>query len=134
MTSIAVSPPALASDSSRRVALSTLGCKVNFFETEFIAEKMTGDAWRRVSPREHADLYIINTCTVTAEADRQARQQVRRAIRQNRDARVIVTGCYAEMNPEACAQIPGVDLVVETARNWIYRTCSMHCIRVTCLL
>ncbi len=117
MTSIAVSPPALASDSSRRVALSTLGCKVNIFETEFIAEKLTGDAWRRVSPRDHADLYIINTCTVTAEADRQARQQVRRAIRQNRDARVIVTGCYAEINPEACAQIPGVDLVVGNSQK-----------------
>ena len=70
-----------------------------------------------MSPRECADLYIINTCTVTAEADRQARQLVRRAIRQNSDARVVVTGCYAEMNPEACASIPGVDLVVGNSQK-----------------
>ncbi len=117
VTSIAVSLPALASGSSRRVALSTLGCKVNTFETEVIAQKLAGDSWSRVGPRECADLYIINTCTVTAEADRQARQLVRRAIRQNRDARVVVTGCYAEINPEACADIPGVDLVVGNSQK-----------------
>ncbi len=117
MASIAVSLPVPASGSSRRVALPTLGCKVNTFETEVIAQKLAANAWSRVGPRECADLYIINTCTVTAEADRQARQLVRRAIRQNRDARVVVTGCYAEMNPEACARIPGVDLVVGNSQK-----------------
>ncbi len=117
VASISVSLPVPASGSSRRVALPTLGCKVNAFETEVISQKLAGDAWSRVGPRECADLYIINTCTVTAEADRQARQLVRRAIRQNRDARVVVTGCYAEMNPEACARIPGVDLVVGNSQK-----------------
>ncbi len=117
VTLIMVSPPALACGSSRRVALCTLGCKVNTFETEVIAQKLAGDAWNRVGPGECADLYIINTCTVTAEADRQARQLARRAIRQNRDARVVVTGCYAQINPEACASIPGVDLVVGNSQK-----------------
>ncbi len=117
VTSIAVSLPVPASRSRRRVALATLGCKVNTFETEVIAQKLAADSWIRVSPRERADLYIINTCTVTAEADRQARQLVRRVIRQNRDARVVVTGCYAEMDSQACAAIPGVDLVVGNSRK-----------------
>ena len=114
---VTVSPPAPASGSRGRVAVCTLGCKVNTFESEVIAQKLVGNAWNRVGPRECADLYIINTCTVTAEADRQARQLARRAIRQNRDARVVVTGCYAQIDPAACARIPGVDLVVGNSRK-----------------
>ncbi len=97
---------------ARRVAVSTLGCKVNAFESELIAQHLGADNWNRVNARESADLYVINTCTVTREAERQARQEVRRAIRQNPEAMVVVTGCYAQMEPEACADIPGVDLVV----------------------
>ncbi len=103
--------------SPKRVAFSTLGCKVNTFETELIAEKLIADNYQRVDSTGQADLYVINSCTVTAEADRQARQIVRRAVRQNPDAWVVVTGCYAEMSPEVCSQIPGVDLVVGNSQK-----------------
>lgn len=103
---------------SRRVAVTTLGCKVNAFESELMMQNVvTAGGWNRVSAKETADLYVINTCTVTREADRQARQEVRRAIRRNPDAMVVVTGCYAQMEPEACANIPGVDLVIGNGRK-----------------
>ena len=70
-----------------------------------------------VDDKDAADLYIINTCTVTKEADRQARQEVRRAIRSNPEALVVVTGCYAQISPQACASIPGVDLVIGNDRK-----------------
>ena len=95
-----------------RVALTTLGCKVNAYESAIIAERLGADHWTRVGERECADLYVINSCTVTAEADRQTRQAVRRALRLNPAARVVVTGCYAQNDPQACADIPGVSLVV----------------------
>ncbi len=107
----------LETSTERRVAFPTLGCKVNVFESELLAEKIIAQRYRRVSPTEPADLYVINTCTVTAEADRQARQLVRRAVRQNPAARVVVTGCYAQMSPQTCADIPGVDLVVGNSQK-----------------
>ncbi len=121
MVSVSVSPPGKLSSQpvspARRVKFLTLGCKVNAFESELIAEKIVGDHYQRVYSGDQADLYVINTCTVTAEADRQARQLVRRAVRQNPDARVIVTGCYAQMDPDTCAAIPGVDLVVGNSQK-----------------
>ncbi len=99
------------------MAFSTLGCKVNVFESELLAEKIVGNQYRRVGCTDQADLHIINTCTVTAEADRQARQLVRRVVRQNPDAWVVVTGCYAQMAPQTCADIPGVDLVVGNSQK-----------------
>ncbi|NOZ11449.1 MAG: tRNA (N(6)-L-threonylcarbamoyladenosine(37)-C(2))-methylthiotransferase MtaB [Gammaproteobacteria bacterium] len=102
---------------SRRVAIETMGCKVNFFESEVIGESLRGNQWQVVDHQAGADMTIINTCTVTAEADRQARQLVRRAIRRNPGAWVVVTGCYAQMDPQACARIPGVDLVLGNDRK-----------------
>jgi len=101
----------------RRVGVATLGCKVNAFESEVICQSLRRQDWAVVDARERADVYVINTCTVTREADRQARQLVRRVIRQNPDAFVVVTGCYAQMEPETCADIPGVDLVLGNARK-----------------
>ncbi len=101
----------------KRFGVTTLGCKVNTFESEFIRHTLCADGWEAVGKQESADLYIINTCTVTGEADRQARQEVRRAIRRNPDALVVVTGCYAQLNPQACAHIPGVDLVLGNDRK-----------------
>lgn len=101
----------------KRVGVSTLGCKVNTFESQVITQKLTQTNWSVVDEKETADLYIINTCTVTKEADRQARQAVRRAVRRNPDAVVVVTGCYAQIAPQACASIPGVDLVVGNDRK-----------------
>ena len=121
MMSIQVNPPETvqpaASGPHPRFAVSTLGCKVNSFESELIAQKLVAGNYQRVRENDAADLYIVNTCTVTAEADRQARQTVRRAIRRNPDSRIVVTGCYAQMDPEACAMIPGVDLVVGNSQK-----------------
>ncbi len=102
---------------AKRFGVTTLGCKVNTFESEFISHSLSAAGWEAVGNEESADLYIINTCTVTGEADRQARQEVRRAIRRNPHALVVVTGCYAQMNPQACAKIPGVDLVLGNDRK-----------------
>jgi threonylcarbamoyladenosine tRNA methylthiotransferase MtaB len=101
----------------RLFATTTLGCKVNLYESEVIGQTLIHDKWQQVDHSEKADLYIINTCTVTTEADRQARQTVRRLIRQNPQAKIVVTGCYAQIDPDACAAIPGVDLVLGNDRK-----------------
>ncbi|MBX2846694.1 MAG: tRNA (N(6)-L-threonylcarbamoyladenosine(37)-C(2))-methylthiotransferase MtaB [Acidiferrobacterales bacterium] len=101
-----------ASTVTKTVGISTLGCKVNTYESELIGQTLQTHDWRLVNASEAADLYLINTCTVTREADRQARQEVRKVIKRNPDAIVIVTGCYAQIDPQACAAIPGVDLVL----------------------
>jgi len=102
---------------SRTAAIETLGCKVNSFESELIGASLRDHGWRLLDAREPADLYVINTCTVTREADRQARQTVRRLIRRNPEAMVVVTGCYAQMDGGACSRIPGVDLVLGNDRK-----------------
>ncbi|MCK5360350.1 MAG: tRNA (N(6)-L-threonylcarbamoyladenosine(37)-C(2))-methylthiotransferase MtaB [Gammaproteobacteria bacterium] len=98
-------------------ATTTLGCKVNLFESGLIGHSLQNINWQQVNQTDHADLYIVNTCTVTNEADRQARQTVRRLIRQNPQALIVVTGCYAQISPDACAEIPGVDLVLGNDRK-----------------
>ena len=98
-------------------ATTTLGCKVNLFESGLIGHSLQNVDWKQVDHRDCADLYIVNTCTVTSEADRQARQTVRRLIRQNPQSLIVVTGCYAQISPDACADIPGVDLVLGNDRK-----------------
>ena len=98
------------------VSIETLGCKVNLFESEYISSQLQSRP--RANIDSHGkDLCIINTCTVTREADRQSRQAIRRVIRKNPDSTIIVTGCYAEMQPDECASIPGVDYVVPGSRK-----------------
>ena len=105
-----------SSTSQRSVSIETLGCKVNLFESEYIESALKEADW--IEAKGHgADLCIINTCTVTREADRQSRQAIRRTIRNNPDATVIVTGCYAQMQPLECASIPGVDQVVPGSKK-----------------
>ncbi len=89
----------------------TLGCKVNLFESEYIASQLKSSDWS-ASAADGKDVCIINTCTVTREADRQSRQAIRRTIRDHPQATIVVTGCYAELRPNACASIEGVDYVV----------------------
>lgn len=105
-------PETVVHGDAKRVGITTLGCKVNSYESELIAQTLNTQDWVSVPAYEEADLYLINTCTVTKEADRQARQAVRRAVKRNPDALVVVTGCYAQMDAQACAEIPGVDLVL----------------------
>jgi len=98
-------------------ATTTLGCKVNLFESGLIGHSLLNIDWQQVDHTDHADLYIVNTCTVTKEADRQARQTVRRLVRQNPHSLIVVTGCYAQISPQVCADIPGVDLVLGNDRK-----------------
>ena len=94
------------------VALITFGCKVNQYESQVIAEEFVRRGYQLSHSPEKADIFVINTCTVTQTSDQQARQMIRRLARENPQARIIVTGCYAQANPSAIAAIPGVDLIV----------------------
>jgi len=96
------------------VAFHTLGCKVNHYETEAIWQLFKNQGYERVDFEGNADVYVINTCTVTNTGDKKSRQVIRRAIRQNPDAVICVTGCYAQTSPAEIMAIPGVDVVVGT--------------------
>ncbi|MCJ0939657.1 tRNA (N(6)-L-threonylcarbamoyladenosine(37)-C(2))-methylthiotransferase MtaB [Mammaliicoccus sciuri] len=96
------------------VAFHTLGCKVNHYETEAIWQLFKENEYERVDFETNADVFIINTCTVTNTGDKKSRQVIRRAIRKNPDAVVCVTGCYAQTSPAEIMAIPGVDIVVGT--------------------
>ncbi|RKN86983.1 tRNA (N(6)-L-threonylcarbamoyladenosine(37)-C(2))-methylthiotransferase MtaB [Paenibacillus ginsengarvi] len=96
------------------VAFHTLGCKVNFYDTEAIWQLFKHEGYEQVDFEQTADVYVINTCTVTNTGDKKSRQIIRRAIRRNPDAIVAVTGCYAQTSPAEIMAIPGVDLVIGT--------------------
>jgi len=96
------------------IAFHTLGCKVNFYDTEAIWQLFKQEGYEQVDFEQTADVYVINTCTVTNSGDRKSRQIIRRAIRRNPDAVVAVTGCYAQTSPAEIMAIPGVDLVIGT--------------------
>ncbi len=97
---------------NKTVAFQTLGCKLNFSETSTIARDFTEKAYQRVRFNEKADVYVINTCTVTEQADKKCRQAVKKIIRQNPEAIVAVVGCYAQLKPDEVSNIPGVDIVL----------------------
>ena len=99
------------------VGLYTLGCKVSQYETEAIAEGFEARGFRVVPFSERADVYVVNTCTVTAESDRKSRQVIRRAVKKNPDAAVLVTGCYSQRSPEELLRLGGVLYVGGTARK-----------------
>jgi threonylcarbamoyladenosine tRNA methylthiotransferase MtaB len=96
------------------VAFHTLGCKVNFYDTEAIWQLFKQEGYEQVDFESTADVYIVNTCTVTNTGDKKSRQMIRRAIRRNPDAIVAVTGCYAQTSPAEIMAIPGVDIVIGT--------------------
>ena len=96
------------------VAFATLGCKLNQYDTAEVQALLEAEGFRTVPFEAPAQVYVINTCTVTARADYSDRQTIRRAVARNPGAVVVVTGCYAQTNPEAVAAIPGVDLVLGT--------------------
>lgn len=96
------------------VAFHTLGCKVNHYETEAIWQLFNEAGYTRQDFEKNSDVYVINTCTVTNTGDKKSRQVIRRAIRNNPDAVICVTGCYAQTSPAEIMAIPGVDIVVGT--------------------
>jgi threonylcarbamoyladenosine tRNA methylthiotransferase MtaB len=96
------------------VAFATLGCKLNQYDTTEVQALLEAEGFCTVPFETAAQVYVINTCTVTARADYSDRQTIRRAVARNPDAVVVVTGCYAQTNPDAVAAIPGVDVVLGT--------------------
>ncbi|MCF6092859.1 tRNA (N(6)-L-threonylcarbamoyladenosine(37)-C(2))-methylthiotransferase MtaB [Microaerobacter geothermalis] len=96
------------------VAFHTLGCKVNHYETEAIWQLFKNEGYEMVDFEKKADVYVINTCTVTNTGDKKSRQVIRRAIKRNPDAVIAVTGCYAQTSPGEILDIPGVDIVIGT--------------------
>ena len=102
----------------KTVAFYTLGCKLNYSETSSIGRLFEDAGYGEVPFKQGADIYVINTCSVTDFADRKCRQIVRRALRQTPHANVIVIGCYAQLKPDEIAEIPGVDLVLGAAEKF----------------
>lgn len=98
----------------KTMSAMTLGCKVNHYETEAIWQLFKDDGYERVDFEKNADVFVINTCTVTNTGDKKSRQVIRRAIRRNPDAVICVTGCYAQTSSAEIMAIPGVDIVVGT--------------------
>ena len=99
-------------ENRKKVAFYTLGCKLNFSETSTIARNFQDDGFERVDFEEVADMYVINTCSVTENADKQFKQVVRKAMKLNDKAFVAAIGCYAQLKPEELANVDGVDLVL----------------------
>lgn len=98
----------------KKVAFHTLGCKLNFAETSSISRSFTDDRFERVPASSRADIYVINTCSVTDAADKKCRQAIKRFINLSPGAFIAVVGCYAQLKPQEISSIPGVDLVLGT--------------------
>ena len=99
-------------ENRKKVAFYTLGCKLNFSETSTIARNFQDEGFDRVDFEEVADMYVINTCSVTENADKQFKQVVKKALKLNEKAFVAAVGCYAQLKPEELAAVDGVDLVL----------------------
>ncbi|MBN8663186.1 MAG: tRNA (N(6)-L-threonylcarbamoyladenosine(37)-C(2))-methylthiotransferase MtaB [Chitinophagales bacterium] len=102
----------------RSVAFHTLGCKLNFSETSTLSRLLEADGFEKRSFDDQADVYVINTCSVTDNADKECRQLVRRIQRKAPESLVVITGCYAQLKPKEIASIPGVDLVLGAAEKF----------------
>lgn len=100
------------SDQRRKIAFHTLGCKLNFTETSTISRSFPEDQFERVPASKKADIYIINTCSVTDAADKKCKQAIRKFINRSPDSFIAVVGCYAQLKPQEISSIPGVDIVL----------------------
>lgn len=103
---------------NKSVAFYTLGCKLNFSETSTIGRQLMSEGYRKVDFEEGADVYVINTCSVTDNADKKCKRIVKEALRHNPDAFVTIIGCYAQLKPKEISRIPGVDLVLGAAEKF----------------
>ncbi|ACH38661.1 tRNA (2-methylthio-N6-threonylcarbamyl-A37) methylthiotransferase [Citrifermentans bemidjiense Bem] len=97
---------------SKTIAITTLGCKINQFESAAMTQALEQNGYSMVPFSDKADIYVINSCTVTAKTDAESRRLIRRATRLNPEARVVVTGCYAQMNAEELLKLAGVNLIL----------------------
>ncbi len=102
----------------RTVAFHTLGCKLNFSETSTLSRLLEGEGFEKREFEAQADVYVINTCSVTDNADKECRQLVRRIQRRSPESLVVITGCYAQLKPKEISEIPGVDLVLGAAEKF----------------
>ena len=102
----------------KKAAFYTLGCKLNFSETSSIAGTFTEEGFERVDFDKEADVYVINTCSVTNQGDKSSRNIIRQATKKNPNAMVIVVGCYSQLKPQEIGQIKGVDLVLGTQEKF----------------
>lgn len=102
----------------RSVAFHTLGCKLNFSETSTLSRTLEADGFLKKDFDDAADIYVINTCSVTENADKECRQLVRRIQRRSPESLVVITGCYAQLKPKEISEIPGVDLVLGAAEKF----------------
>ncbi len=98
--------------STKKAAFATLGCKLNFSETSIIARKVINTGFEKTDFNSKADIYVINTCTVTDNADKKFKQYVKQALKHNPDALIVAIGCYAQLKPEEIAHVNGVDMVL----------------------
>lgn len=105
--------------SIRSVAFHTLGCKLNYSETSSLGRMLEKEGFEKKEFDQAADVYVINTCSVTDNADKECRQLVRRIQRRAPESYVVITGCYAQLKPNEIATIPGVDLVLGRPKNSI---------------
>ncbi len=103
---------------NKTVSFYTLGCKLNYSETSTIAEEFKNNGFSQIEFEKKADVYVVNTCTVTENAEKDCRQIVRRALRQNPEAYIIVTGCYAQLRADEIAKIDGVDAVLGSSEKF----------------
>ena len=103
--------------SGKKASFYTLGCKLNFSETSSIARRFEELGFERIEFTENADTVVINSCSVTAEGDKKTRNIIRQAVRKNPDALIIVTGCYAQLQPETIQKIDGVDLIIGSSEK-----------------
>lgn len=105
-------------NSNKKVALYTLGCKLNFSETSTVARMFEEEGFARVDFNDSPDVFVINTCSVTENADKKCKQLVKKALKINPDAFVAIIGCYAQLKPEEIAQIYGVDMVLGASEKF----------------
>ncbi len=103
---------------TKRIAFHTLGCKLNFSETSTISRNLVMNGYEKVEFKEQADCYIINTCSVTENADKEARKLIRQAKRKNPLAKIVIIGCYAQLKPTEIAKIDGVDIVLGASEKF----------------
>ncbi|MBO8093470.1 MAG: tRNA (N(6)-L-threonylcarbamoyladenosine(37)-C(2))-methylthiotransferase MtaB [Prosthecochloris sp.] len=106
------------SDNRKRVFAVTLGCKLNYAETSSILQQFIDQGWEVASKGEPADVVLVHTCTVTAQAGQKSRQAIRRMIRAYPESRIVVTGCYAQLDPDIIGDIEGVDVILGTGEKY----------------
>ncbi len=109
-------------ENATKVAYYTQGCKLNFSETSTISRQVSKDGYQKVDFEDNADIYVINTCSVTENADRECKRIVRNALKRSPQAFIVIIGCYAQLKPEEIAQIDGVDLVLGATEKFKLNT------------